>query len=143
MIVPDLNLLLYTYDSKSSFHTAAARWWTEALNGVEPVGLPHVVVFGFVRLVTSPRVFAAPMTVDEAAARVREWLAQPHVTALDGGPEHVENVLELLQKAGSAGNLVTDAQIAAIALEHGARLCTNDTDFRRFPGLKQFNPLHR
>ena len=141
MIVPDVNLLLYAYDSASSFHTAAARWWATSLNGVEPVGLPRVVAFGFIRLATSPRVFAAPMTIDEAAELVREWLAQPHVTEIDGGPEHIEKVFELLHQAGSAGNLVTDAQIAAIALEHRARLCTNDTDFRRFPGLKTFNPL--
>ncbi len=141
MIVPDLNLLLYAYDSTSPFHARAARWWARCMNGVEPVALPRVVIFGFVRLATSAHVFEAPMSVAEAAACVREWLDRSHVSEADGGAQHVETVLHLLQKAGTAGNLVTDAQIAAVTLEHRARLHTNDTDFGRFPGLKTHNPL--
>lgn len=141
MIIPDVNLLLYAYDSRSPHHAAAAAWWTRSLNGVEPVCIPRVVLFGFVRLATSPRVFVVPMTVPEAIACVREWLSVPHVTELNGGPDHVEKVFEILERT-AAGHLVTDAQIAAMALEHRATLFTNDTDFRRFPRLRTVNPLH-
>lgn len=141
MIVPDLNLLLYAYDTASPHHAVAAAWWEGCLNGAEAVGLPPVVVFGFVRLATSRRVFGAPMTIDEAADCVRAWKAQPQVVELDGGAEHVDRVIELLRRAGTQGSLVTDAQIAAIALEHGAVVCSNDSDFRRFPGVRTTNPL--
>jgi hypothetical protein len=99
------------------------------------------VVFGFLRLATSRRVFGAPMSIDEAADCIQAWRAQPQVVELDGGAEHVDRVIELLRRAGTQGSLVTDAQIAAIALEHGAVLGTNDADFRRFPGLRTTNPL--
>lgn len=141
MIVPDVNVLLYAYDSTLPQHAKAARWWEDRLNGVEPIGLPHVVLFAFVRLATSARVFAAPMALEEAAAIVRAWLGNSHVVALEGGPQHVEMTLELLQNAGATGNLVTDAQIATIAISHKATVFTNDSDFQRFPGLKVQNPL--
>jgi uncharacterized protein len=141
MIIPDLNLLVYAYDSTSAHHRAARAWWEKAVNGSEPVGLPRVVIFGFVRLVTSGRVFASPMTVDEAVSHLRAWMARPHVLEVEGGPDHLRKVLDLIRRAGTAGNLVTDAQIAAIAIEQGAVICTNDSDFRRFPDAKTLNPL--
>ena len=140
-MIPDVNLLLYAYDSTSVHHRAAAAWWTACLNGAEPVGIPRVVLFGFVRLATSARVFAAPMSIDEAAACGLAWLERPHVVDLDGGPQHPQRALKLLKDAGTAGNLVTDAQIAAIAVEQRATLCSNDADFARFPGLTVENPL--
>lgn len=141
MILPDINLLLYAYDAASPFHTKAAGWWQECLSGSEPVGLPPVVVFGFVRLATNARVFTDPMTPTEAAQHVRSWLAQPVVRVLDAQADSIEAVLTVLEKLGTAGNLVTDAQIAALALEYDAELHTNDTDFLRFEGLRWFNPL--
>lgn len=141
MIVPDLNLLLYAYDASSSRHGAAATWWEGCMNGGEAVGLPYVVLFGFVRLTTSPRVFDAPMSLSTSVGCVREWLQRSHVFAADGGPDHVSATLDLLQKAGAAGNLTTDAQIAAVALHHGATIHTNDSDFARFPGVRVRNPL--
>ena len=111
------------------------------MNGGATIGVPYVVLFGFVRLTTSPRVFAAPMPLATSIGCVREWLQRPHVLAADGGPEHVSATLDLLQKAGGAGNLTTDAQIAAVALHHGATIHTNDSDFRRFPGVRVRNPL--
>ena len=141
MIIPDINLLLYAYDSASPIHKAAVAWWQESLSGTEPVGLPRVVIFGFVRIGTNPRAFQRPMTAGEAASHVRDWLAQPSVQVLDSGPRHVEQVLKLLEGMGTAGNLVTDAQIAAAALEYDAILHTTDTDFLRFPGLRWFNPI--
>ena len=141
MIIPDIDLLLYAYDSASPFHKTAAAWWQECLSGTEPVGLPRVVIFGFVRIGTNARAFQRPMTALEAAGHVRAWLAQPNVQVLDSGPRHVEQVLKLLEDIGTAGNLVTDAQIASVALEQGAVLHTADTDFIRFSGLRWFNPI--
>lgn len=141
MIVPDANLLLYAYDSESPFHPAASRWWASLLSGVEPVGLCPVVVFAFLRLATHAKVFEQPMTVSEASECVASWLARPNVRLLVAGPGHVESVCRLLAKAGTGGNLVTDAQIAALAVEYGATVHSADTDFARLGGLSWKNPL--
>lgn len=141
MIVPDINLLLYAYDSRSPFHRKAVAWWQRCLAGTEPVGLPQVVVFGFVRIGTHARVFENPMTPTEAAGHVRSWLAQPMARILEPGSDYTEQVLKLLETIGAAGNLVTDAQIAALAIELGAVLHTADSDFLRFSGLRWFNPI--
>ncbi|GDY21220.1 ribonuclease VapC [Verrucomicrobiota bacterium] len=141
MIVPDINLLLYAYDADSPFHAKATAWWQGCLSGGEPVGLPPVVLFGFLRISTSARVFKNPMTPAEAAQHIRSWLVQPVAQILEPRSDHIEPVLNSLEKLGTAGNLVTDAQIAALAIEHGATLHTNDTDFMRFTGLRWFNPL--
>lgn len=113
------------------------------MNGAEPVGVPRVVALGFLRLATSPRVFARPLAVEEAGRHIAAWLERPHVVDLAGGPGHVARVVELLGRASGGWSLVTDAQIAAIAIEQGATVFTNDTDFRRFPGLRIENPLPR
>ena len=141
MIIPDINLLLYAYDSSSAFHEKAALWWESCLSGPEDVGLAQVVIFGFLRIVTNGRVFQQPLTAAEAAAHVRSWLDLPVVQILDTDPGHVEEVLTLLGSLGTAGSLVTDAQIAAIAIDHNAVLHTSDADFVRFPKLHWFNPI--
>lgn len=141
MIVPDTNLLVYAYDTTSPHHAAASRWWTDCMTGAEEIGLPSVVIFGFVRLATHARVFQQPMTAAAAAGKVRSWLARPHVRILQPGYNYVESVLRLVESAGTAGNLTTDAQIAAAAQHERAVLHSNDTDFLRFPGLQWFNPL--
>ena len=141
MIVPDLNLLIYTYDKTSPHHTAAVTWWTGCLNGREPVGLPDVVVFGFMRLTTNPRVFASPMTPVEASGIAGSWMERPIVQRLAALADHPERVRKLLEIVGTAGNLVTDAQIAALALQEEATVHTNDGDFQRFPGVRWHNPL--
>lgn len=141
MIVPDINLLLYAYDSDSPFHAKATAWWQECLSGSEPVGLPPVVVFGFIRIGTNARAFKNPMTPAEAAQHVRSWLAQPVAQMLEPRSDHLEQVLQSLDRLGTAGNLVTDAQIAALAIEYNAVLHTNDTDFMQFAGLRRFNPM--
>jgi toxin-antitoxin system PIN domain toxin len=141
MIVPDANLLLYAYDTESPFHRKAARWWSGLLSDVEPVGLCPVVVFAFLRLVTNAKVFDHPMTVADASRHIASWLARPNVRLLVAGPGHNDAVCRLLTKAGTGGNLVTDAQIAALALEYGATVHTADTDFSRFPEVRGENPL--
>lgn len=141
MIVPDINLLLYAYDAESPFHPAAKAWWKACLSGQEQVGLAPPVIFGFIRVGTSTRVFRKPMSVPEAVNHVRSWLRQPVVQILDSGHDHTEDVLKLLESMGIAGNLVTEAQIAALAIEYGAVVHTTDADFIRFMTLKWFNPL--
>jgi hypothetical protein len=105
------------------------------------VGLPAVVIFGFVRVGTSARAFDHPMTPAGAGRHVRSWLGQPVVQVLDTDAPRVERVLASLEELGVAGNLVTDAQIAAAAVEHGAVVHTADTDFMRFPDVRRLNPL--
>ena len=141
MIVPDINLLLYAYDAASPFHARAAAWWQACLSGTETVGLPEVVAFGFVRVGTNARVYEHPLTPAQATGHVRAWLAQPMVQTLDPGPEHIEKVLGLLESLGTAGNLVTDAQLAATAMEYNAVLHTADAHFVRFEGLRWLNPI--
>ena len=141
MIIPDINLLLYAYDSSSTFHAKAASWWESCLSGTEDVGLAQAVIFGFVRIVTNGRVFRHPLTAAEAAAHVRSWLDRPVVQIMNTEPDHVHEVLSFLESLGTAGNLVTDAQIAVIAIDHDAVLHTSDADFVRFPKLRWFNPI--
>ena len=141
MIIPDINLLLYAYDSSSRFHPRAAAWWQSCLTGAESVGLLHVVAFGFVRIATHARVFSNPMAPAEAAGHVRSWLGQPPVQMVIAGPDHIRESLDLLEALGTAGNLVGDAQIAAIAIDHDAVVHTADSDLPRFPGLRWFNPI--
>lgn len=141
MIIPDVNLLVYAYDSSSPHHAAAAQWWMTCMTGNEEVGLPAVVIFGFIRICTHPKVFQNPLGIAEANAHVRSWLARPQARVIDPSPHHVTDVLNLLEDAGTGGNLTTDAQIAALARQEKAVLHSNDTDFLRFPGLRWHNPL--
>jgi toxin-antitoxin system PIN domain toxin len=142
MIVPDANLLLYAYDTTSPFHAKAKPWWEQCLSGVEPVGLTHPVVFAFLRIATHTRAFVSPLPLSRADAIVREWLEAPPVQVLLPGPDHLQRTLHLLEQAASAGgNLVTDAQIAALADACRATVHTADGDFRRFKTVKTCYPL--
>jgi len=142
VIVPDANLLLYAYDVESPFFEPARSWWSECLNGKTPVGLCHVVVFAFIRISTSARVYTNPLSLEIVSDHVESWFSRRVTRTLFPDEGHHLAVLELLRAAGSAGaNLVTDAQIAAIALAHRAEVHTADQDFRRFPALKCRFPL--
>lgn len=142
MIVPDANLLLYAYDAASPFHSRARNWWAGCLSGTEAVGLTHAALFAFLRISTSARVYEQPLALDEAAGHIRSWLRRSVTRLLLPEDEHVERTVELLGAAGSAGgNLVTDAQIAALALAYRAEVHTADRDFLRFPGLACRFPL--
>lgn len=141
MIVPDINLLLYAHISSFPQHAQARRWWEEAISGRGTIGIPSPVLFGFVRLASNPRVFAPPLTVDQALARIESWLARRHVHLLAPGPRHLEIAFQLLRQLGAAASLTTDVQIAALAIEHQAELHSHDTDFGRFPGLRWRDPL--
>ena len=141
MIVPDVNLLLYAYDESSPFHEPAKAWCEVVMSGPSPLTLLPAVVFGFVRIATHPRVFKDPLSVSEAADHVRSWLAIRHVQLHEMLPEDVACALGLLDAAGTAGNLTSDAQIAAVALRLDAEVHTADLDFGRFPKVRFLNPL--
>lgn len=143
MIVPDVNLLLYAEIDAYPIHDAARQWWEAALNGQRSVGLAPASVFGFIRISTNRRVFSEPLSVEDALHRVRRWLEQPNVTYLMTGSQHLEIAFRLLAQLGTAGNLTTDVQIAAHALEHQGEVHSNDADFARFEGLRWLNPLTR
>lgn len=141
MIVPDINLVVYAYNEEAPHHSRARDWWQELMSGPTPVAIPWVVVLGFVRLVTHPSVLTVPLPPEQALDRVSDWFEQEHVIGLDPGPRHLRILRDLFRATGVAGGLTTDTQLAAIAIEHGAELHSNDRDFERFPGLRLRNPL--
>jgi len=133
--IPDLNVLLYGADATASRHAPARAWIERALSATETVGFPLVVLLGFIRIATNPRVMTDPLTASEAFDFVEEWLAQPPAVVLHPGRRHLGLCRELLEVAGTAGNLTTDAHLAALAIEHGATLASFDGDFHRFAAL--------
>lgn len=141
MIVPDLNLLVYAYNSDAPGHRRAKAWWESCLSETRPVGLPWAVILGYLRLTTSRRVLVDPFTVQEALGHIRSWLERPQVQILQPGSRHLDLLDSLLQGSQASGDLTTDAHLAALAIEHQAELSTNDGDFSRFPGLRWTNPL--
>lgn len=141
MILPDANLLLYFVNLKCKEHAIIYPWWKKTLNSGVPVLLCHPVIFAFIRLSTSGRIMVEPLTVEEAFGYVENWLEFPSVNWVESGSDYFSRTKSLLIDAGTGANLVTDAQIAAIALEHGATVYSADTDFLRFPGVKLKNPL--
>lgn len=141
MKLPDLNLLIYAVDRRSPSHERSIAWWNGLLSGSETVALTWTVLLGFVRLTTNPSVVQEPLRSDEALDYVDRWLAQPVTTVIEPTPRHAAVLRDLLGPVGTAGNLVSDAHLAALAIEHGAELCSADRDFGRFPGLRWVNPL--
>ena len=141
MILVDANLLLYAYDPRSEQHTASRRWLEDALSGPTLVRFAWLSLWAFLRISTNPRVFERPLSMTEAEGHVSSWLAQPVAGVLDPGERHWEILRGLTAAGQTAGPLVMDAALAAIAIEHGATLCTTDRDFARFPGLHWTNPL--
>jgi len=141
VILPDLNLLLYAYNPHCSQHHKARKWWEGAMASDELIGLPHEVLFGFVRIATNQRLGEAAVTLAEARAVVEQWLDLPQARVLVPTARHFERTLDLMGVAMATGAVMSDAILAAYAMESGARLCSNDSDFSRFPGLTWENPL--
>lgn len=141
MILPDVNVLIYAYDASSKDHARARQWWESQLNGSQMIGLSWVVVLGFIRLLTNPRIYQNPYTPAEILAVVKTWLEQPQVKIIHPSEQHFKLLKKLIEQLGTAGNLTTDAHLAALAMERGLILQTTDADFARFPGLKWRNPL--
>ncbi len=141
MILLDASLLIYAVNRDLPQHKVAKTWIEKIFSGSDNVGLPWVSVLAFLRLCTNPRVFKAPLKIEEAIAYVEEWVELPSVELVTPGPRHWEIFKNLLAQCGTAGNLVTDAHIAALALEGGYVVYSADHDFRRFPGIRHVNPL--
>lgn len=141
MRLPDINLVVYAYDSDSPLHTPASVWLEEALSGSETIALAWAVIVGFIRIATNPAIFAGSWQAGEAIDEVEAWLAQPCTTIIDPTDRHTAVLRDLLGPLGTAGNLTSDAHLAALAIEHGATLCSCDNDFARFPGLRWVDPL--
>jgi toxin-antitoxin system PIN domain toxin len=141
MMLIDTNLLLYAYDSNASRHAAAREWLEDVFSKQEAVRLAWIVILAFLRITTHPAILLRPLALEEAIATVQEWLGRPNVRILWPTERHWDILRKLLPEAQAKGPLVTDAHLAALAIEHGAILCTNDRDFARFPGLKWINPL--
>lgn len=141
MTLTDVNLLLYAFDASAPRHRAARLWLEGRLSGTETFAFAWVVLLAFLRLSTNPRIFEAPLEPAEAFDVIEGWLTQPCATVVHPTERHQAVLRELLEPLGTAGNLTTDAHLAALAIEHGAELCSSDADFSRFPGVRSRNPL--
>ena len=141
MILVDANLLLYAEDSLSEHHERARTWWDAQLSGSAPVGLTWPVLTAFVRIGTNARLHQRPLTLNEAVARVQSWLDQPCVRLLHPTEQRWAIFRKMLRAGNATGNLVSDAHLAALAVEHDCVLHSTDTDFARFRGLKWKNPI--
>ena len=141
MILVDSNLLIYAKVSSFSQHEAAHSWLNSRLNGTAAVALPWSVVLGFLRLVTNRRIFDQPMTFSDAWMQVEEWLDCPPVWIPAPGAGHRKVLAKMLASCQGNSNLIPDAYLAALAIEHGLILCSADGDFGRFKELRWHNPL--
>lgn len=141
MILLDANLLVYAVDADSPRHRAGRKWLEETLSGSTPVGLPWTVLLAFLRITTRAGILARPLRPDHALGYVDSWLAQPFVSAVAPGPGHWLILRNLLRTTGVAGNLTSDAHLAALAIERGAPIYSTDRDFGRFPGVEHVDPL--
>lgn len=141
MILLDANLLIYAVNADAPPHAKAREWLESVLSGPETVGFSWIVLLAFLRLTTRPGLFRHPLPADAAFDLVASWLGQTSAAIVHPGPRHLTILRGLLQPMGTGGNLTSDAHLAALAIECGAELCSSDTDFARFAGLKWSNPL--
>ncbi|MEW6140347.1 MAG: type II toxin-antitoxin system VapC family toxin [Thermodesulfobacteriota bacterium] len=141
MILVDANILLYAEDSLSPRHDQAREWWDAQLSGTETICLCWTVLCAFIRIGTNPRVFESPLSLEQARARVQSWLDQPCTRIVRPTERHWAIFEQMLASGQAVANLVTDAHLAALAVEHGCELASTDCDFARFPKLKWRNPL--
>ena len=141
MILIDANLLIYAVNLDAHHHRRARRWLEETLSGATSVGLPWICLLAFLRIATRPGILARPLKVNEATGFVESWLNQPFVDPVAPGSHHWPILRNLVRSTGTSGNLTSDAHVAALAIEHGATVCSADHDFKRFPGVNHVNPL--
>ncbi|HEX9886397.1 MAG TPA: type II toxin-antitoxin system VapC family toxin [Longimicrobiales bacterium] len=141
MILPDVNVLVYAHREDAPRHPEYRLWLEQVLTGPSTYGISDLVMSGFLRIVTHPRVFQDPTPPTQALAFARAVRDRENRVPVEPGPRHWALFVELCQRAGARGNLIPDAYIAALAIESGAELLTTDRDFSRFPGLKARHPL--
>jgi toxin-antitoxin system PIN domain toxin len=139
--LPDVNLLLYAVDESSPHHDRAQPWLEQTLSGTEEVGFAWSVLLGFIRISTNPVALAHALTAADALDYVDSWLGQSVAVSVHPTSQHAVILRRLLEPLGTAANLTSDAHLAALAIEHGAELCSRDADFSRFAGLRWADPL--
>lgn len=142
MLLPDVNVLVYAHREDAPDHPAYRAWLEGLIAGDEAYGMADLVLSGFLRVVTHPRVFDPPSSLAEALTFVHEVRSQPNCVRVGSGPRHWEIFESLCRAAGVRGNLVPDAYLAALAIESGSEWITTDRDYSRFPGLRWRHPLH-
>lgn len=140
MLIVDANVLVHAVNSDATEHERARKWLLEALDGNEAVAFPWVVTLAFLRLTTHPSIFRRPLSAASASDVLRTWLDRPPAVMLDPTRRHVALLLGLLAQTATGGNLVNDAHLAALALEHDATLVTYDRDFERYAGVRRQRP---
>lgn len=134
--MPDVNVLLNAEDEASTHHRAAKEWLERSLSDAEPTGFAWLALVGFLRIATNPDVYPHPLTAAQALDVVDEWLEHPYTSVVGPGARHRRVLRGLIESAGTAGNLTSDAHLAAIAIEHGATLGSFDADFHRFRDVR-------
>ena len=141
MTILDANILVYAYKTGTPEHRTASLWLTKLLTSEEVVGLPWVTLWAFLRVCTNARLWDHPTPARDVCAVIRQWLEQPGVIVPEPGPRHIQIIERMIVEYGATGPLVSDAALAALAIEHGATLASTDQDFRRFPEVRWINPV--
>jgi|TARA_B110000908_G_scaffold87689_1_gene104619 toxin-antitoxin system PIN domain toxin len=141
MILPDLNLLLYAYNPQAPQYKKAMAWWENVINSKQAILLPYEILFGFIRIATNKRLGEACVSLKQAKNTVDSWLNMSHTKIITPDQDHYSRVLNLMSESKSQGPVLSDAILASYAIQHGATLCSNDDDFKRFKGLIYFNPI--
>jgi len=141
VILIDANLLIYAVDADSPHHRQASRWLEDVLSGTTRVGIPWIVLLAFLRITTREGILVRTLTPDAAIAYLDSWLEQPNVELVGPGPGNWAVFRSLVLASGTAGNLTSDAHLAALGIERGATVCSTDHDFKRFLGLQHTNPI--
>ena len=137
----DANILIYAYNSGLPEHARARRWLETSLSEPGLVGVAWITVLAFLRIATNPRFFQEAYSAEEASRIVTDLMRRPNVVVVEPSGRHWEILVDMIVKTQARADLVMDAHLAALAIEHGAVLCTNDRDFARFPGIRTLNPL--
>jgi toxin-antitoxin system PIN domain toxin len=143
VILIDVNILVHASHAESDQNAPAHNWLDQQLNGSVQVGMPWHSLLGFLRIATNSRAFQRPLTMATAWQQVMHWLTADVVWVPAPTERHAEILGNLLAQLGVQGNLVPDAHLAALAIEHGLTLCSTDGDFARFPELRWLNPIAR
>jgi toxin-antitoxin system PIN domain toxin len=141
VILVDANLLIYAIDSDAVHHAKARRWFEQSVSDALAIGLAWSVILAFLRVTTHPRIMRHPLAAERAIEYVNLWLKQPNVAPIAPGEHHWPILANLIAGSGTAGNLTSDAHLAALAIEHGYAIYSADNDFKRFSGLTHVNPL--
>ena len=141
MKIVDINLLIYAINKDTPNHSKAKKWFEDSLSSDEPFGFAWIVILGFLRIVTNGRIMPTPLIPEVAIDSVNDWLQQPPSLTIVPSHQHWSILKELLMPLGAAANLTSDAHLAALAIEHGARLYSTDNDFSRFQSLRWTNPI--